>query len=113
MTPFEQMWETSRHNMWSGYTTSVLSCGIAGILLTALIPNRWIRRCGYLFVTLATAWIATEFASLEIEEKWRIRYAYTEKHRDVLSEDERFAVTVDGANRLVGPLIYGGFPAFT
>ena len=99
--------------MWSGYTTSVLSCGIAGILLTALIPNRWIRRCGYLFVTLATAWIATEFASLEIEEKWRIRYAYTEKHRDVLSEDERFAVTVDGANRLVGPLIYGGFPAFT
>jgi hypothetical protein len=114
MTPFEQMWETSRNNAFSGQTTFVNLIAVMLLLLVAFIPHRvfllrWVMSA---VIVLAAAWITTDYSSREIEEKWRIRYEYAKEHETELTEDERHAVTVDGANRLLGPLMFGAFATF-
>ncbi len=112
MSPFDQMWEASRHNLWSSHVPWVLQLGSMGLVLFAWLPHPWLRRLAYLSITFTTVWAATQYSSLETEEKWRIRYQYAEVHEAELTEQELNAVTVDGANRLLGPLGDGAFPAF-
>ena len=108
------MWETSRNNAFSGQTTFVNLIAIMLLLFVAFIPHRvyllrWVMSA---VIVLAAAWITTDYSSREIEEKWRIRYKYAKEHEAELTEDERHAVTVDGANRLLGPLMFGAFATF-
>lgn len=114
MTPFEQMWETSRTNAFSGQTAMVNLIAIMLLLLVAFLPDRvyLVRWVINVAVVLGAAWISTEYASQEIDEKWRIRYEYADAHRTELTDDERLAVTVDGANRLLGPLMFGALATF-
>lgn len=111
MSPFEQMWESSRHNGWSEPIPWLLQLGTIGLIIFAFLPHRWLRRLAYLTITLATVSAATQFSSLDIEEKWRIRFQYANDHQAELTEEELSAVTVDGANRLLGPIYFDTFPA--
>jgi len=45
---------------------------------------------------------------MQIQEKWRIRHEWAEQNSATLSDKERLALISDGANLLLGPIIYGG-----
>ena len=89
----------------------MLQLGTVGLLLFACLPHPWLRRIAYVSITFTTIWTATQYSSLETEEKWRIRYQYADTHQATLTGSELDAVTIDGANRLLGPLADGACPA--
>ena len=70
------------------------------------------RRFTKLLFLVALPIFATLTSSVEIERKWQLRREFTEENRESLTEDQAMAVTVDGANRLMGPVLEGGVPGF-
>jgi heme/copper-type cytochrome/quinol oxidase subunit 4 len=76
MDPFEQVWETSRHNSWSwGYPTALV-LGVVVLIALSLIRKAALRRPLKAVAILAFAFVATEFSAREIHEKmatsWRM-----------------------------------------
>lgn len=105
------MWEASRHNAWSGYVAVVLNVTTVVLIALTFIRARWLRWTLNLVAVLACMIFAIEVSSYEIEEKWRIRFEYVERNRDALTEGQRRASTADGANRVLGPILIGGYDA--
>ncbi|MEZ6095274.1 MAG: hypothetical protein R3C03_13755 [Pirellulaceae bacterium] len=58
-------------------------------------------------MVLGFAILATASSGQEIQEKWRIRHDWAENHPGQMSEEAYNALTVDGANLLLGPFVYG------
>ena len=46
-------------------------------------------------------------SSLEIEEKWRIRGDWVSAHSDAMTEEQSNVAIADGANRGLGPFLFG------
>ncbi len=107
MDPFEQIWESSRTNSLSWMYSTVLYSGVAVIVALSFIKNQWLRLIGTLAVIAVFPALATGFASQEIQEKWRIRRDWADSHPGQMTQDGLEALTVDGANLTLGPLIYG------
>ncbi len=107
MDAFEQVWETSRHNSWSwGYPTALL-LGVCALIVFSFIRNSVLRRVLKAIAIVAFAFVATEFSAREIQEKWRLRGEWADTHRDQMTDAGWAALTADGANLTLGPLIYG------
>lgn len=107
MSPFEQIWESSRTNSWSwGYPT-VLTISIVILIALSFVPRPTLRHVAKILVIIACGFAATKLSFREIEEKWRIRTDWAERHNDTLSDAEREALTADGANRSLGPFLIG------
>jgi hypothetical protein len=107
MEAFEQVWETSRNNAWSwGYPTAI-GLGVALLIALSFVHNSAVRRTSKVIAIVALAFVAAEFSSREVQEKWRLRVAWADAHEDHMKESDWNTLTVDGANRTLGPLIYG------
>lgn len=102
------IWESSRHNDWSYALPLVLNIGTAVLIMFAFVPLKWLRWVLNVFAVLAMGYFAIEYSSMEIEEKWRIRSEWIKTNIDSLTDKERSAGTVDGANRVLGPILIGG-----
>ena len=92
------------------YPTAIW-CGGGILVALSVITNRWLRRIGKLAAIFGFALLATEFSAQEIQEKWRLRREWADLHPTQMTEDGFSALTVDGANLTLGPLIFG-FQAF-
>ena len=92
------------------YPTAIW-CGGGILVALSVITNRWLRRIGKLAAIFGFALLATEFSAQEIQEKWRLRREWADLHPTQMAEDGFSALTVDGANLTLGPLIFG-FQAF-
>ena len=104
----DAIWESSRHNSWSFALPLILNIGTAILIVIAFVQPTWLRWTLNVFAVLAMGYFAIEYSSMEIEEKWRIRSEWGKANHDSLTESDRFAVTVDGANRVLGPILVGG-----
>lgn len=109
----ESIWETSRTNDWSFALPLILNIGTAVLVAIAFVPVKGLRWMLSAIAIVAMGCFATEYASMEIEEKWRIRSEWVRDHEDSLTENEMSAVSADGANRVLGPLLIGGFSVVT
>jgi hypothetical protein len=104
---FEQILDSSRTNSWSwGYPIAVWS-GVGVLLALSLIRHAWLRRAAKVIAILGLSFLATAFAGEEIQEKWMIRGAWADAHPDQMTSADIEALTADGANLLLGPVIYG------
>lgn len=111
METFEQVWESSRHNVWTGaYPTAIL---VGAMLIVALSFGRNIgaRRLKILATIFVFSFIAMAFSAQEIDTKWRTRHEWTRNHADTLTENQQRISNADGANLVFGPILYG-FQAF-
>lgn len=107
MDAFEQVWQTSRSNSWSwGYPATIV-CGVVLIVMLSTIRKPTLRRTLKVGAILLFGFIATDFSAREIQEKWRLRGEWAETHREQMTDAGWRALTVDGANLTLGPLIYG------
>jgi hypothetical protein len=107
VSPFEQIWESSRTNSWSwGYPTA-LAVSIVILIALSFIPQPTLRHVAKVLVILACGFATIKLSAREIEEKWSIRWDWAQRHENTLSDAEREALTADGANRLLGPFSYG------
>jgi hypothetical protein len=111
METFDQIWESSRTNSLSWMYPAAVWCGAGILIAISVIKNRWLRRIGKLAAIFGFAILATDFSAQEIYEKWRLRREWADLHPAQMTEDGLQALTVDGANLTLGPLIYG-FQAF-
>ncbi len=104
---FQEVWEASKHNSFSwGYPAAIL-CG--GIVLARLswIPRSVVRRVLKIVTILTFGFIAWDFSARETAEKWRLRQDWASAFREQMTEAQWLALSADGANRTLGPLIYG------
>lgn len=107
METFEQVWESSRTNVYSwGYPATIWG-GLAVLICLSAIRHKKLRRAAKVIAMLGFAALATEWSSREIAEKWRLRREWPGS----MTQDEQYALTIDGANMTLGPVIYG-FQAF-
>jgi hypothetical protein len=111
METFDHIWESSRTNAMSWLYPVAIWCGAGILVALSAIKNRWLRRIGKLAAIVGFAFLATEFSAQEIQEKWRLRREWADHHPTQMTEDGFRALTVDGANSTLGPLVYG-FQAF-
>jgi hypothetical protein len=111
METFDQIWESSRTNSLSWMYPAAVWCGAGILIALSAIKNRWLRRICKLAAIFGFAILATEFSAQDIHEKWRLRREWADLHPAQMTEDGMQALTVDGANLTLGPLIYG-FQAF-
>ena len=111
METLDSIWESSRHNEWSFAFPLILSIGTIVLVMFSLIRIAILRRCLKVVGILILSYFVIEYSSRETEEKWRIRFDWIKANSDSLTESERHAGTVDGANRVLGPII-AGFQAF-
>ncbi|MCO8120360.1 hypothetical protein NHH03_01330 [Stieleria sp. TO1_6] len=111
METFDQIWESSRTNSFSWMYPAAVWCGAGILVALSVIKNLWLRRIGKLAAIFGFAILATEFSAQEIQEKWRLRRAWADLHPAQMTDDGSSALTVDGANLTLGPLVYG-FQAF-
>lgn len=107
MESFEQIWESSRTHSLSWMYPTALWCGAGTLVVLCAIGNRWLRRFAKLVVIAIFSVMAVEFASHEIQEKWRLRREWAELYPERMTEEGYDALTVDGANMTLGPLIHG------
>jgi hypothetical protein len=107
MSPFEQIWESSRTNTLSWLYPTALWCGAAVIVALSLVKGVWLRRIGKLVAIAVFSVAATQFSIQNIQEKWRIRREWAESHPERMTRDGLEALSVDGANLLLGPLLQG------
>jgi hypothetical protein len=107
METFDQIWESSRTNAWSWVYPTVLWAGVGLLIALSLFRTGWIRRASKTIAILALTVVATEYARLEIQEKWRIRGEWADAHQTLMTPSDQEALTVDGANLTLGPLIHG------
>ncbi|MEM9645581.1 MAG: hypothetical protein AAF989_11370 [Planctomycetota bacterium] len=107
MDAFEQIWESSRTNDYSWGYPAVLWAGVGVLIVLSLIRHDVLRRVLKVIAMGGLVMTAMEWSSSEIEEKWRIRREWADTHPAEMTEQGYEALTVDGANRLLGPLIDG------
>jgi len=107
METFDQIWETSRTNFWSWAYPVVLWSGVGALIVVSLIRHRWLRRSAKLILILGFSAVATVYSGREIQEKWKIRGEWAEAHPDQMTTDGWDALTADGANLTIGPVVYG------
>lgn len=107
METFEQIWESSRTNSLSWMYPMAVVCGSGVLIVACVITNPWARRLAKLGAIVGFSVLATEFSAREIHEKWRLRREWAELHPSQMTEDGYKALTVDGANRTVEPLMDG------
>jgi hypothetical protein len=107
MSSFEQIWESSRTNTLSWLYPTALWYGAAVIVALYLMKDVWLRRIGKLVAIAVFSVAATEFSVQNIQEKWRIRREWAESHPERMTGDGLEALSVDGANLLLGPLLQG------
>lgn len=107
MDAFETVWETSRHNSWSfGYPTAIC-IGVASLIVLSFVRRSTLRRTSKCIAAFLSAFLAADFSAREIQEKWRIRGEWAETHQDQMTDAGWDALSADGANLVLGPLIYG------
>jgi hypothetical protein len=104
----DAVWETSRHNAWSYGLPLVLNIGTAIFIVLAFVPQKWLRWTLNLIALFAIGFFAVDYSSKEIEEKWRIRNEWIQSNHDSLTNKEHYAGTIDGSNRVLGPILIGG-----
>ncbi|WP_149496156.1 hypothetical protein [Roseiconus lacunae] len=51
--------------------------------------------------------LTIQFSFFEIQEKWRIRRVWADANPTKMTKNGLHALTVDGANLTLGPLLYG------
>lgn len=107
MDAFEQIWESSRTNDYSWGYPAVVWAGVSVLVLLSLIRQDVLRRILKVVAIGGLAMTATQWSSSEIEEKWRLRAEWADTHPAEMTEQGYEALTIDGANRALGPLIYG------
>jgi hypothetical protein len=107
METFEQIWETSRTNSWSWAYPLVMWTGIGTLIALSLLRNRWLRRSAKVVTILGFSLAATAYSAREIQEKWRIRGEWADTHPGRMTDDGRDALTRDGANLTIGPVVRG------
>ncbi|QDV62289.1 hypothetical protein [Crateriforma conspicua] len=107
MDPFNQIWESSRTNDYSWGYPAVVWAGVGVLIALSLIRHNVLRRILKVIAIGGLVMTATQWSSSEIEEKWRIRAEWADTHPAEMTEQGYEALTVDGANRTLGPLIYG------
>ena len=83
----DAIWESSRHNDWSYAVPLVLNIGTAILIVLAFVPIKWLRWSLNVFAILAMGYIAIEYSSMEIGEKWRIRNEWIKTNQDSLTTD--------------------------
>ena len=111
MDPFGQVWESSRTNAFSWGYAATLYAGVGVLIVLSVIQRYAFRRTLKAIAIFGLAIIATQWSASEIEEKWRIRREWADAHPAEMTQEGYMGLTVDGANRSLGPLIYG-FQAF-
>lgn len=111
METFEQIWQSSRVNSFTWMYQAALWCGCFVLVALGYIRNPRLRRSGKLAAIAIFSLLATESSAREIFEKWRLRREWADLHPQQMTEDASHALTVDGANLTLGPLIFG-FKAF-
>lgn len=107
METFDQVWESSRVNSWSWIYPTALWSGVGVLFLLSLMPWVRLRRSAKIVAVLGFSLVAAEYSAQEIQEKWRIRREWALAHFDQMTEAQRNALTVDGANLTLGPLLDG------
>lgn len=112
MNTFEQVWESSRQNSWSWAYPTVVAFGALFLSLLSWLRNNWVRRTMKLLVVLIGVYLATDASSWEIREKWRIRQDWTSSNWDSMTESQQSSAMTDGANLVLGPLLFGAMAAF-
>jgi hypothetical protein len=106
MDAFETKWETSRHNSWSwGYPTAIC-LGVVSLFAFSFVHRCTLRRTLKSITIFVSASLAADFSAREIQEKWRIRGEWAETHKDRMTDAGWDALMTDGANLVLGPLIY-------
>jgi hypothetical protein len=109
---FNEVWESSRWNEFSWCLPAVLVGAVFISLWACRIKSDGSRRFMKILLLAALPIFATLASSAEIERKWQLRWEFSRQNRESLTEDQRMAATVDGANRVMGPVLMGGFPGF-
>ena len=104
---FDEVWQTSLANSWSYAYPVVLWSGVTSLTLVSLIRHQWLRRAVTLILVLGLTVAATWSSSREIQEKWRIRSDWAYSHEDQMTAAHWDALTADGKDLLLGPLVNG------
>lgn len=104
---FEEVWEMSRSNSFTwGYPAAIL-CGGIVLVLFSRIPRSVVRRTLKVATILGFGYIAFDFSAREIAEKWSLRHEWGIANREHMTKAQQDSLFADGANRTLGPLIYG------
>ena len=108
---FEEIVLQSRFNQYYWIYPAVICLGLGLIIFVSFIKQDIVRRIlktGIVFVFSYAAMIAS---SMAIQEKWAIRHYWSQKNENIVTTEQSRYLSADGANLLLGPVIYG-FIAF-
>jgi hypothetical protein len=108
MDEFREMWIAAADNRWSNAYAIVVTLGAIIVFALSFEKRRIRRRVMICLATSAFTWFALEACSLAINEKWRLRHEWGERHASSVTEEQRTALISDGANIVFGPLLFAG-----
>jgi hypothetical protein len=109
---FNEVWESSRWNEFSWCLPAVLVGAVLISLWACRMKSAGSRRFTKILLLAALPIFATLASSVEIERKWQLRWEFSKLNWESFTEDQERAAIADGANRVMGPVIMGGFPGF-
>ena len=107
-----EIWESSRSNQYSWILPVILIGGFAWFLILTKVKFIAVRRVTKIISFLILIYVAMIASSMQISEKWRIRHEWGHANESTITDRERRALTADGANLVMGPMIYGGGGGF-
>ncbi|PCJ54036.1 MAG: hypothetical protein COA79_22290 [Planctomycetota bacterium] len=103
----EEVWISSEQNCWSAAYPASIAIGVILILCTSLINNRILKLGLGALLIMTFSILATISSGLQISEKWRIRQEWYMPRFDSLTDLQRSIATADGANKSLGPFLFG------
>jgi hypothetical protein len=108
MDEFREMWIAAADNRWSNAYAIVVAVGAITVFALSFEKRPIRRRVMTCLAVLLFTWFAMATCSLAINEKWRLRREWGERHASSVTEEQRTALITDGANIVVGPLLFAG-----
>lgn len=103
METLEQVWWSSRFNIWTWVYYGVNLAGIAGIYRVARRPMSDLRALKTISLIGAICFAALLVSGARIQRKWQLRQEWVVAHKDQITEEEQLAAFGDGANLIAGP----------
>ena len=107
MTPFEAVWESSHDNQFSWGYPATIWFGTALLAAIQLMSAENQRQTYMVLVVLIFTPFATVWSGLDISEKWRLHAEWAEQNKQLMTDQDWDAWAADGANKSLGPIIFG------
>lgn len=103
METFDQVWESSRYNVWTWVCYGICIAGIVGVFKICRPPISGVKVLKTVALIGMTSFAAFLVSGARTARKWEIRQNWVVTNMDLVTEEERSAAFADGANLIVGP----------